>query len=105
MMIPGLKVVVPSNATDVIGLMAASVRDDDPVIFLEAKALYASKMDVPDGEIVDTLGSAKVLREGTDATVVALGRWSPRHSPPPKNFRTPVLSARSWTFVRWCPST
>jgi len=78
MMIPGLKVVVPSNATDVIGLMAASVRDDDPVIFLEAKALYASKMDVPDGEVVDTLGSAKVLREGTDATVVALGAMVPK---------------------------
>jgi acetoin:2,6-dichlorophenolindophenol oxidoreductase subunit beta len=78
MMIPGLKVVVPSNAVDVIGLMAASIRDDDPVIFLEAKALYASKMDVPDGEIVDTLGSAKVLRSGTDATVVALGAMVPK---------------------------
>jgi pyruvate dehydrogenase E1 component beta subunit len=73
MMIPGLKVVVPSNATDVIGLMAASIRDDDPVIFLEAKSLYSSKMDVPDGEILDTLGSAKVLRSGSDATIVALG--------------------------------
>jgi pyruvate dehydrogenase E1 component beta subunit len=78
MMIPGLKVVVPSNAVDVIGLMAASIRDDDPVIFLEAKALYASKMDVPDGEIVDTLGSAKVLRQGSDATIVALGLMVPR---------------------------
>jgi pyruvate/2-oxoglutarate/acetoin dehydrogenase E1 component len=78
MMIPGLKVVVPSNAVDVIGLMAASIRDDDPVIFLEAKALYASKMEVPDGEIVDTLGSAKVLRQGSDATIVALGLMVPR---------------------------
>ena len=78
MMIPGLKVVVPSNATDVIGLMAASVRDNDPVIFLEAKALYATKSDVPDGEIVDTLGSATVLRQGTDATLVALGYMVPR---------------------------
>ena len=78
MMIPGLKVVVPSNATDVIGLMAASIRDDDPVIFLEAKALYATKMDVPDGEIVDTIGSAKVLRKGNDATLVALGYMVPR---------------------------
>jgi pyruvate dehydrogenase E1 component beta subunit len=78
MMIPGLKVVVPSNATDVIGLMAASIRDDDPVIFLEAKALYSTKMDVPDGEIVDTLGSAKVLRKGSDATLVSLGYMVPR---------------------------
>jgi pyruvate dehydrogenase E1 component beta subunit len=78
MMIPGLKVVVPSNALDVIGLMAASIRDDDPVIFLEAKSLYASKMEVPDGEILDTLGSAKVLRQGSDATIVALGAMVPR---------------------------
>jgi pyruvate dehydrogenase E1 component beta subunit len=78
MMIPGLKVVIPSNARDVIGLMAAAVRDPDPVIFLEAKALYASKMDVPDGEIVDTLGSAKVLRQGANATLVALGAMVPR---------------------------
>ena len=78
MMIPGLKVVVPSNALDVIGLMAASIRDNDPVIFLEEKALYASKMEVPDGEIVDTLGSAKVLREGKDATLVTLGNMVPR---------------------------
>jgi len=78
MMIPGLKVVVPSNARDVIGLMAAAVRDSDPVIFLEAKSLYASKMDVPDGEIVDTLGSAKILRQGSSATVVALGAMVPR---------------------------
>ncbi len=78
MMIPGLKVVVPSNAEDVIGLMAASIRDDDPVIFLEEKALYASKMDVPDGEIVDTLGTAKVLRRGENATLVALGNMVPK---------------------------
>ncbi len=78
MMIPGLKVVVPSNALDVVGLMAAAVRDDDPVVFLEAKGLYASKADLPDGEIVDTLGSAKVLRSGKDATVVALGMMVPR---------------------------
>jgi pyruvate dehydrogenase E1 component beta subunit len=78
MMIPGLKVVVPSNALDVIGLMAASIRDEDPVIFLEAKSLYASKMDVPEGEILDTLGTAKVLRQGSDATLVALGAMVPR---------------------------
>jgi len=78
MMVPGLKVVVPSNAVDVIGLMAASIRDNDPVIFLEEKALYASKMEVPDGEILDTLGTAKVLRQGSGATLVALGNMVPR---------------------------
>ncbi len=78
MMIPGLKVVVPSNALDVIGLMAASIRDDDPVIFLESKALYASKMEVPDTDVIDTLGSAKVLRQGGDATLVALGAMVPK---------------------------
>ena len=78
MMVPGLKVVVPSNARDVIGLMAAAVRDPDPVIFLEAKALYSSKMEVPEGEIVDELGVAKVLRQGTQATIVSLGLMVPR---------------------------
>ncbi len=78
MMIPGFKVGVPSNPGDVIGLMAASIRDPDPVIFLEAKALYSTKTEVPDGEIVDSLGTAKVLRNGTDATLVALGAMVPR---------------------------
>jgi pyruvate/2-oxoglutarate/acetoin dehydrogenase E1 component len=73
MMIPGLKVVVPATPLDVIGLMAAAIRDPDPVIFLEAKALYPTKGEVPEGEIVDELGKAKVLRQGTDATIVALG--------------------------------
>ncbi|MBW4078123.1 MAG: alpha-ketoacid dehydrogenase subunit beta [Acidobacteria bacterium] len=78
MMVPGLKVVVPSTPEDVIGLMAASIRDPDPVIFLEAKALYSTKTDVPDGEIVDKLGTAKVLRSGSNATLVALGAMVPK---------------------------
>jgi acetoin:2,6-dichlorophenolindophenol oxidoreductase subunit beta len=78
MAIPGLKVVVPSSARDVVGLMAASVRDDDPVVFLEEKALYPVRSEVPDGEIVDSLGTASVLREGGDATVLALGNMTPR---------------------------
>jgi pyruvate/2-oxoglutarate/acetoin dehydrogenase E1 component len=72
MMIPGLKVVAPSSPIDVIGLMAASVRDNNPVIFHEHKALYAVKGEVPDGEIVDTLGTAKILRPGKDCTIIAL---------------------------------
>ena len=53
--------------------MAAAVRSDDPVLFFEHKGLYATKGEVPDGEITDTLGSAAVRRAGTDATVLALG--------------------------------
>jgi pyruvate dehydrogenase E1 component beta subunit len=78
MMIPGLKVVAPSTPADVIGLLAASVRDPDPVIFLEHKSLYPIKADVPDGEIVDTLGTAKILRPGADATIAALALMVPR---------------------------
>jgi pyruvate/2-oxoglutarate/acetoin dehydrogenase E1 component len=71
MAIPGLKVVAPSTARDVVGLMAAAVRDDDPVIFFNHK-------DLPDGEIVDELGKAEVRRQGTDATVVALAAMVPK---------------------------
>ncbi len=78
MQFPGLKVVAPSSPVDVIGLLAAAVRDPNPVIFLEHKSLYASKGEVPDGEIVDTLGSAKILRAGTDCSVIALAMMVPR---------------------------
>jgi acetoin:2,6-dichlorophenolindophenol oxidoreductase subunit beta len=73
MAVPGLKVVTPATPRDVVGLMAAAVRCDDPVLFFEHKGLYASKDDVPDGEIVDELGTAVVRRAGTDATLLALG--------------------------------
>jgi acetoin:2,6-dichlorophenolindophenol oxidoreductase subunit beta len=78
MAIPGLKVVAPSNPADVIGLLAAAVRDPDPVIFFEHKGLYSSKAEVDDAEIVDALGTAAVLREGGDATIVALAAMVPR---------------------------
>jgi pyruvate dehydrogenase E1 component beta subunit len=78
MAIPGLKVVVPSTPRDMIGLFAAAVRDPDPVIVVEPKVLYATKGDVPDGEIVDRLGSANVLRQGSDVTICALGAMVPR---------------------------
>ncbi|MFM9860380.1 alpha-ketoacid dehydrogenase subunit beta [Pseudoxanthobacter sp. M-2] len=78
MMIPGLKVVAPSSPLDVVGLLAASIRDEDPVIFFEHKSLYATKGEVPDGEIVDQLGKAKIVRPGKDATIVALALMVPR---------------------------
>jgi acetoin:2,6-dichlorophenolindophenol oxidoreductase subunit beta len=78
MMIPGVKVVAPSSPVDVIGLMAAAVRDPNPVIVHEHKALYAVKGEVPEGEIVDTLGTARTLRPGHDCTIVALALMVPR---------------------------
>lgn len=78
MAIPGLKVVAPSTPADVVGLMAAAIRDDDPVIFCEHKALFASKGEVPDGEHVLPLGQAAVVRPGADCTIVALAAMVPR---------------------------
>jgi pyruvate dehydrogenase E1 component beta subunit len=78
MAIPGLKVVAPSNPADVLGLMAAAIRDPDPVVFCEHKGLLATKGEVPDGEHVVPLGQAAVLREGTDVTILALAAMVPR---------------------------
>jgi pyruvate dehydrogenase E1 component beta subunit len=78
MAVPGIKLVVPATVRDVIGLIAAAVRDPDPVVVLEEKALYPTKHDVPDGEIVDELGKATVLRHGEHATLIALGAMVPR---------------------------
>jgi pyruvate/2-oxoglutarate/acetoin dehydrogenase E1 component len=78
MAIPGLKVVAPSTPADVVGLLAAAIRDPDPVIFCEHKALFANKGEVPDGEVVDVLGTAKIVRGGKDLTIVALAAMVPR---------------------------
>ena len=78
MSIPGLKVVAPSTPADVKGLLAASVRDPDPVLFCEHKGLYASKGEVPDGEHVEPLGQAKVLTQGGDVTIAALSAMVPK---------------------------
>lgn len=72
--VPGLKVVVPSNPYDAKGLMIASIRDDDPVIFFENKVLYAVEGDVPEEPYTIPLGEAEIVREGEDVTVVAIGR-------------------------------
>ncbi|MEW6636600.1 MAG: alpha-ketoacid dehydrogenase subunit beta [Actinomycetota bacterium] len=72
--IPGLKVVVPSNPYDAKGLMIASIRDDDPVIFFENKVLYTMEGEVPEEPYTVPLGEAEYVREGDDVTVVAIGR-------------------------------
>ena len=105
MAIPGLKVVAPSTPADVVGLMAAAIRDADPVIFCEHKALFATKGEVPDGEHVVPLGRAAVVREGADCTIVALAAMVPaggrgrRAAPRPTTASTP----RSSTCARLVP--
>lgn len=71
--VPGLKVVVPSNAADAKGLMAAAIRDDNPVVYLHNYMLTLEDGDVPDGEHVVPLGRANVCRAGGDCTLVATG--------------------------------
>ena len=71
--VPGLKVAVPATAADAKGLMTASIRDDNPVVFFHHYLLTLEHGDVPEGEHVVPLGQANVVREGGDATVVALG--------------------------------
>jgi pyruvate/2-oxoglutarate/acetoin dehydrogenase E1 component len=78
MAVPGIKVVAPSNPADVKGLLAAAIRDPDPVLFFEHKSLYAVKGEVPDGEHVEALGQARVLRRGDDVTIAALAAMVPR---------------------------
>jgi pyruvate dehydrogenase E1 component beta subunit len=78
MAIPGLKVVAPSNPADMFGLLAAAIRDPDPVIVCEHKALFATKGEVADGEQVTPLGVAAIARPGSDATIVALAAMVPR---------------------------
>jgi pyruvate dehydrogenase E1 component beta subunit len=71
---PGLKVVIPSNPYDAKGLLISSIRDNDPVVFLEHMKLYRSfRGEVPEGEYTVPLGKANVVREGSDVTIVTYG--------------------------------
>ncbi|MBR2752961.1 MAG: alpha-ketoacid dehydrogenase subunit beta, partial [Lachnospiraceae bacterium] len=72
MHIPGLKVACPSTGEDVAGLLRTAIRDDNPVMFFEHKALYAQKFEVPDDpEFMIPFGKARIMKEGTDVTIVA----------------------------------
>jgi pyruvate dehydrogenase E1 component beta subunit len=71
---PGMKTVVPSCPADAKGLLAAAIRDNDPVVFFEHKVMYDDEGPVPEGEYVLPLGVADVKRHGSDVTVVAIGR-------------------------------
>jgi pyruvate dehydrogenase E1 component beta subunit len=78
MAIPGIKVVAPATPGDAKGLLAAAVRDPDPVLVFEHKSLYAVKGEVPEGDHVVPLGQARVLRNGGDCTILALALMVPR---------------------------
>lgn len=71
---PGLKVVVPSNPYDAKGLLKASIRDNDPVIFMESEVMYGDKADVPAEEYIIPIGVADIKRAGTDVTIVSFGK-------------------------------
>jgi pyruvate/2-oxoglutarate/acetoin dehydrogenase E1 component len=75
--VPGLKIVIPSNAYDAKGLLTQAIRDDDPVIFFEHKALYPRKGEVPEQAYTVPFGEASLVREGEHVTVVALARMVP----------------------------
>jgi pyruvate dehydrogenase E1 component beta subunit len=75
---PGLKVVVPSNPADAKGLLKASIRDNDPVIFMESELMYGDKGQVPDGEYLIPIGSAKIVKPGKDVTIVTFGKMLSR---------------------------
>jgi pyruvate/2-oxoglutarate/acetoin dehydrogenase E1 component len=72
--VPGLKVVMPGNPHDVKGIIKSAVRDENPVIVVEHKALYASKGEIPEEEYLVPIGKAYVKKEGADVTVVAVSK-------------------------------
>ncbi|PWJ44705.1 pyruvate dehydrogenase complex E1 component subunit beta [Sediminitomix flava] len=71
---PGLKVVVPSNPKDAKGLLKASIRDNDPVIFMESELMYGDKGEVPESEYIIPIGVAEVVKTGEDVTLVSFGK-------------------------------
>lgn len=75
---PGLKVVVPSNPYDAKGLLKSSIRDNNPVIFMESEVMYGYKMAVPEEEYLIPLGKADIKRQGKDVTIVSFGKMIPR---------------------------
>jgi pyruvate dehydrogenase E1 component beta subunit len=72
--IPGLKVVAPSTPHDAKGLLKSAIRDDNPVVFLEAELMYSWKGEVPEGEVLVPIGTAEVKRPGRDLTLVSFSR-------------------------------
>ncbi|MCS5686180.1 MAG: alpha-ketoacid dehydrogenase subunit beta, partial [Acidimicrobiales bacterium] len=104
--VPGLKVVAPSSVKDAAGLLVAAVRDDDPVVYLEHRGLYWNKgLGAPD-EIPTSIGTAAVVRSGSDVTVVAVSRMvevavSAAEKLAEDNIDVEVLDLRSVAPIDW----
>jgi len=72
--IPGLKVITPSNPSDMKGLLKSAIRDNDPVLIMESEKMYGDKGEVPEGEYLIPIGVADTVRKGTDVTLVSFGK-------------------------------
>jgi pyruvate dehydrogenase E1 component beta subunit len=71
---PGMKVVMPSNPVNAKGLMKSAIRDDNPVLYVEPLSSYRMKMPMPEGEVLTPIGKAEIVEEGSDVTIVSIGR-------------------------------
>ena len=71
---PGLKVIVPSNPYDAKGLLKSAIRDNNPVIFMESEQMYGDKAQIPTDEYTIPIGQGKILKEGSDVTIVSYGK-------------------------------
>jgi pyruvate dehydrogenase E1 component beta subunit len=91
--IPGLKTVCPSNGYDAKGMLLTAIRDDDPVVFCEPKSLLFSLSEVPEEDYMIPLGKANVVRDGSDVTLVGIGRTVLALDGAPQ---------RPWGHARWC---
>ncbi len=105
MAVPGLKVVAPSTPADAKGLLAAAIRDPDPVIVLEAKSLYPEKGEVPDGEHVEPLGRRRSSPKATTSRSSRSPRWCLERSRRPSDCRRRGSALASSTSERWSRST
>ncbi len=71
---PGLKVVMPSTPVNAKGLMKAAIRDDNPVLYIEPLSSYKLKAELPEGDFITPIGKCEIVKEGSDITIVTLGR-------------------------------
>ena len=74
---PGLKVVMPSNPVNAKGLMKAAIRDDNPVLYVEPLSSYKMKAEMPEGDFVTPIGKCEIVQEGSDITIITVGRMLP----------------------------